>query len=274
MKILKKLDLDITGMSINSDGNVDVNGDVILRSVNLGNQYELPFKFGTVNGNFVASLTQLKTFKNCPDHVTGDFKFEMCLPDSLIGCTKRVDGSFGIWGVEIKSLEGAPEYIGKEFYLGKCDALRNFMKCGIKTCGGVYLESCANIESLRGFPKIVNGNVFINTCEKIKSIVGLPKIVNGDFELSCNKIPNLIGMPRTINGDLYIRCESELRSLQGCEGTHVHGNMKLIYCTSLRDLKYLPKVDGDIVITRCNLDCEMPEGFILTEDGLTWVRKS
>ena len=57
---------------------------------------ELPYKFGTVNGNFdVDNCKNLISLKNCPDYVHNSFSCSKCTRlDSLEGCPKEVKGNF------------------------------------------------------------------------------------------------------------------------------------------------------------------------------------
>ncbi len=65
-KICDKLKID--NYTINPDGSIDVNGDVvILIFIN-----ELPIKFNKVSGNFYCSYNNLSTLKNFPNEVGGE----------------------------------------------------------------------------------------------------------------------------------------------------------------------------------------------------------
>jgi hypothetical protein len=55
---------------LNSDGEVDVDGDVNMYDMNLK---EIPVKFGRVEGDFNCYYNYLTTLKNCPDFVVGNF---------------------------------------------------------------------------------------------------------------------------------------------------------------------------------------------------------
>ena len=86
-------EMGIKNYTINSKGEIDVNGDVIL----MNKQFkELPYKFGRVNNMFSLSMClNLKTLKNCPDYVGGNFSCSYCPQlDSLEGCPKEVKKEF------------------------------------------------------------------------------------------------------------------------------------------------------------------------------------
>ena len=59
------------GWKMNSNGEVDVDGDVIMTDLNMT---EIPVKFGRVYGNFSCSNNNLTTLKNCPDYI-GDMLY-------------------------------------------------------------------------------------------------------------------------------------------------------------------------------------------------------
>jgi hypothetical protein len=83
---------NITGdITINQNGELDVVGDVELGYKNL---YEIPIKFGRIDGNFDVSRNNLTTLKNAPSYVSGGFY-----------CTYN----------NLTSLEYAPSYIGRVF---------------------------------------------------------------------------------------------------------------------------------------------------------------
>ncbi len=60
----------IENYSINDDGSIDVDGDVILSNYNL---FYLPLRFNRVTGSFVCSSTNLITLKGAPKYVGQEF---------------------------------------------------------------------------------------------------------------------------------------------------------------------------------------------------------
>ena len=88
-------EMRIRNYTINSQGEIDVNGNVIFIGCNIK---ELPYKFGTVTGFFsLEDCKNLTSLKNCPNYITGDNMFDIdgCTKlDSLEGCPKEVGGCF------------------------------------------------------------------------------------------------------------------------------------------------------------------------------------
>ena len=92
-------EIGIQNYTINSKGEIDVDGDVILVETTFK---ELPYKFGKVNGCFDISYNKnLISLKNCPDEVERHFSCSSCPQlDSLEGCPKEVGSDF--WCVRCK----------------------------------------------------------------------------------------------------------------------------------------------------------------------------
>ena len=86
-------EMGIKNYTINSQGEIDVNGDVQLIHKNFK---ELPYKFGKVYGYFsLTGCKKLVSLKNCPYFVDTFFDVDFCSKlDSLEGCPKRVGGDF------------------------------------------------------------------------------------------------------------------------------------------------------------------------------------
>ena len=97
-------DMGIEKYTINSKGEIDVDGKVDLRGSDFK---ELPYKFGTVTGYFdIGNNSNLTSLKNCPDKVKGYFRCSFC--------------------IQLDSLEECPKEVGMNFYCGECQ--RKFTK--------------------------------------------------------------------------------------------------------------------------------------------------
>ena len=96
----------IINYTINSQGEIDVDGNVNLTNKNFK---ELPYKFGTIKGYFsLRECKNLISLKNCPNYIIDNNMFD------IDDCIK------------LKSLEGCPKEIGGYFYCRRCK--REFTK--------------------------------------------------------------------------------------------------------------------------------------------------
>ena len=86
-------EMGIQNYTINPKGEIDVDGNVMLRRNDFK---ELPYKFGKVTGYFtLAHNKNIISLKNCPDVVDKYFDVDGCTQlDSLEGCPKEVGGTF------------------------------------------------------------------------------------------------------------------------------------------------------------------------------------
>ncbi len=88
---------------INSDGSIDVDGNVNLVKKNLK---EIPLKFNRVSGYFNCSNNNLTTLEGCPKKVDGNFYCHKNELTSLEGCPKYVGGNFYFYHNQLTSLNG------------------------------------------------------------------------------------------------------------------------------------------------------------------------
>ena len=103
-------EMGIKNYTINSKGEIDVDGNVWLYKKN--DFKELPYKFGTVTGYFdIGENKKLTSLKNCPDEVRGS-----------VGCRNCP---------QLDSLEWCPEEVGKNFYCFGCK--REFTEKEVKS---------------------------------------------------------------------------------------------------------------------------------------------
>ena len=135
----------IENYTINSDGSIDVVGDVNLSDKRLT---KLPLKFRSVTGNFYCHNNQLTSLEGCPESVGGSFWCRYNHLKSLEGCPESVGCNFWCSENDLTSLEGSPKSVGGGF-------------------------SCSNngLTSLEGGPESVGGNFnyYNNPCYLIYS---------------------------------------------------------------------------------------------------------
>ena len=152
-------EMEIENYTINSNGEIDVDGDVWLKDMYIK---ELPYKFDTVNGSFTMDGNKkLTSLKNCPDKVTNYFSCSKC--------------------TSLKSLEGAPKEVGGSFYCGNCTSLTSLKGAPKEVSDGFWCERCTSLKTLEGAPKEVGEDFWCPGCTSLTSLNGAPEVVGGGF---------------------------------------------------------------------------------------------
>jgi hypothetical protein len=147
--------------TIQSDGTVDVNGDVKMLDMDLN---KIPVKFGKVTGYFDCSRNQLTSLDGAPQSVGRDFFCADNKLTSLDGAPQLVGKGFHCSDNQLTSLVGAPQSVGSDF-------------------------DCSNnqLTSLKGAPQSVLG-YFHCSDNQLTSLVGAPQSVGSSFYCSNNKV--------------------------------------------------------------------------------------
>ena len=96
----------------------------------------------------------------------------------------KVNGYFNCYDNNLTSLEGAPKYVGRNFYCGDNNELA----------------------SLEGAPKYVGGSFWCGDIPKLTSLEGAPERVDGDFTCYNNELTSLDGAPEYVGG--YFDCRN------------------------------------------------------------------
>jgi len=102
----------IENYTINSDGSVNVNGNVTLFNREL---IKLPLKFGKVSGYFNCSLNNLISLEGCPQSVGGYFSCSNNELTTLEFCSQSVGSHFNCCSNYLTTLEGCAKSIGAGF---------------------------------------------------------------------------------------------------------------------------------------------------------------
>jgi hypothetical protein len=103
---------DIRNYTINRDGKIDVNGNVILSKMDLT---KLPLRFNHVSGHFWCHDNKLMSLEGSPKSVGGIFTCQYNKLTSLRGAPQSVVGDFYCYYNKLTSLEGAPQSVGGFF---------------------------------------------------------------------------------------------------------------------------------------------------------------
>ena len=99
---------NIENYTINSDGSIDVDGDVDLTYYNLT---KLPLKFNRVSGNFWCNDNQLTSLEGCPKEVSKTLYCYNNRLTSLVGCPEIIGDGFYCSFNYLTTLEGISKII-------------------------------------------------------------------------------------------------------------------------------------------------------------------
>jgi len=167
----------IKNYSINSDGSIDVDGDVDISKQNLT---KFPIVFNNVSGNFTCKDNMIKSLKGGPVTVGGNFVCAFNDLSSLAGSPESVGDDFSCKFNNLKNLIGSPRNINGMF------------SCGVN-----------KLTSLEGAPDTVGGN-FECYDNVLSSLLGGPHTVSGTYSCwSNNGISSMVGIAHTICGGFY-----------------------------------------------------------------------
>ena len=148
---------DIKNYTINSDGTVDIDGDVNLFSKELT---KLPLKFGNVSGYFNCIDNKLITLEGGPQSVGDGFYCNSNYLTSLEGCPIST-GSFDCSYNNLKSLEFCPQSVGGNFNCGNNKLIS--LEGGPQSVGGNFNFRSNQLKDLYGFPEFFDGNIYYDS---------------------------------------------------------------------------------------------------------------
>jgi hypothetical protein len=176
---------NIKNYTINTDGSIDVDGNVNLYLTKIKN---LPIRFNKVSGTFDCSNNSLTTLYGCPTEVGGNFWASNNQITSLEHCPKEVGGTFSCNGNKLTTLEYTNN-ISCMVFLCKDNELTTLEHCPIKVIKDFNCED-NQITSLLGSPRVLSGYFRCDT-NKLTSLEHAPREVGSYF--SCDNNPLLAG---------------------------------------------------------------------------------
>jgi len=136
--------------TLNSKGEVDVNGSVDIRNMKLT---EIPVKFGSVIGYFLCYDNQITTLKNCPNWV----------------------GQFSFHSNNITSLDYFPDYINDFKFYCSNNPLKDYFK-NIKEEDFKHWKKMVWKDILKEYPFLINiCRKYVNKRKFISLIKEFPK---------------------------------------------------------------------------------------------------
>ena len=144
----------IIDYTINPDGSIDVDGNIILSYVFERGETKIPLKFAKVIGDFECNRNQLTTLKGSPKSVGGNFECSDNKLTSLEYCPESVGGNFDCDRNQLTTLKGSPKSVGGNFY---CHSNQLTSLEGLPEIGG-YINCHSNqITDFRGVPEFFEG---------------------------------------------------------------------------------------------------------------------
>jgi hypothetical protein len=174
----------IMNYTINEDGSIDVDGDVLLYDYGLT---KLPLKFEKVTGDFRCYSNQLTSLEGSPKSVGGDFYCQQNKLTSLEGGPEWVGGIFDCYQNKLTSLVGGPGVVLGPYYAFN-NQITSFEGFPDDYEGLVYFDNNPVQEVLEQFPEnlrtkaihlindydaIWNGEVVPERLEMVKEKLGL-----------------------------------------------------------------------------------------------------
>jgi len=128
---------------------------------------------------------------------------------------KEVTGNFDCSKLDLISLEGAPEKVGKNFFCGRNELTS--LKGAPEKVGGKFFCSYNNLTSLENAPSTVLEGFYCYNND-LTSLKGAPISVSGDFKCQHNDLTSLKKAPTSVSGDFNCN-DNELTSLEGAPST-------------------------------------------------------
>jgi hypothetical protein len=112
------LEYGVHNFTINDDGTVDVDGDLLLwpHTLPFSMGFEEYFTFGMVNGDFHGQHNGLVTLEGLPNWVSGDYYVNHNHLTSLQHLPKYIGGDLYIHHNDLKEFDLEDTYIGGEIY--------------------------------------------------------------------------------------------------------------------------------------------------------------
>jgi len=162
--------------TINEDGTVDVNGDVIL----LRTSEQIPVQFRNVRGDFSCSGAQITSLKGSPMHVSNAFICSRTKITSLEHAPNYVGTAFSCSDTEITSLQHSPRHVGGDFWC-KSTKITSFQYAP-KYIGGSFFSRRASVSSLHNIHKtnsdwVINDVLYLpDNCTHLLGLAYIPGV--------------------------------------------------------------------------------------------------
>ncbi len=164
-----------------------------------------------VDGDVRCSNLGIKTFPVYFNKVTGSFDCAFDYKTNLESCTNTKDIPHPLvpsW-VNLESLEGSPEWVGKDFSLGYCQNIKS-LKYSPEYVGGQFNCVATQITSLEHSPKYVGKDYMCRYCEHLKSAKGLPDFIGGEIVGELSTQCDCVGVTDVYDSDFEESLKKEI----------------------------------------------------------------
>lgn len=115
----------------------------------------------------------------------------------------KVEGKFYCaYCTSLKSLEGGPKVVGKDFSCSYCLLLKDLKGAPEEVGGVVYCSYCPSLKTIEDAPKKVGKGFSCCGDKSLESLKGAPEEVKGCFNCSyCDSLKTLEGAPKKVGKD-------------------------------------------------------------------------
>jgi len=144
----------IKNYTINSDGSIDVDGDVSLRRTGLE---KIPLNFNKVFGNFDCVSNKLTSLEDSPTTVGGFFYCDDNQLATLVGGPVTIGGDFYCDDNQLTSFEGVPQLVGGDFSCTR-NQLTTLVGGPVNVVGSFYCDE-NQLTTLEGAPVTIGGDL-------------------------------------------------------------------------------------------------------------------
>lgn len=146
--------------NIDSNGVIEVFGDVDISFMNLNSILKDIGNFGTVTGNFDCSENKLISLEGSPSYVGGSFLCQKNKLETLEYCPKNVGLNFYCFGNNLKNLQHSPKTVGLGFF-----AYSNYLTSINNSTNSIGkdfdIRNNHNLEDLSSLPKEILGKIIL-----------------------------------------------------------------------------------------------------------------
>ena len=176
----------IENYTINSDGSIDVGGDVDLIDKGLT---KLPLKFRNVSGDFICHSNELTSLEGAPQSVGGGFYCYYNELTSLEGAPQSVGDDFDCSSNKLTSLEGAPQSVGGDYFdcsnnqlttlEGSPQSVTGYFNCDHNPVESIWnlFKDYSQVDMLNDYDPVRDGKIIIlDRLNEFLEQIGKPKV--------------------------------------------------------------------------------------------------